>query len=82
MSSESTTINQWIKVSERMPDHHAGIVMYIVGASFEDFTTGEYDGEKWWECSVVADVYREIENGEVTHWMPLPDPPTEVVEKR
>jgi hypothetical protein len=64
----------WIKVSDRLPEVRAGVLAYIHSE----------DGEKY--IDVVAmdsigmwDNINGIEycSYEVTHWMPLPEPPEE-----
>jgi hypothetical protein len=65
---------EWIKCSERMPDHRATVLFASSGQVF----AGSYDDGrhlkkpvgKW---SWIGRVY----HGEVTHWMPFPPPPSE-----
>ena len=46
---------------------------------------GEYDEEKdgyripkgWWECCQYGEISNNDINDEVTHWMPIPEPPEE-----
>lgn len=59
------TLNQWIPVTERLPEEDVNVLV-----AFDDgfiATTCILDGE--WELWADA--------GDVTHWMPLPEPPKE-----
>ena len=64
--SELTPATDWVKCSERMPKH-GDMVLVFNGNSIEidALATGEFDFECWCDS--------------VTHWMPLPAPPVEVV---
>ncbi len=74
---------EWIPVSERLPDEDE-LVLVCVWCEWDD-----HDGvtQRWQEVheatlyksplqliAVTADA-QEYENGEITHWMPLPDLP-------
>ena len=60
---------RWIPVSERLPKENAPVlVLTVLGGMFVDFIHGK---------SVVTgnpDFY-ELDVEDVTHWMPLPEPP-------
>ena len=65
---KDVTVQQWIPVTERLPENNTrNVVCYI----------DPIDGEK----TVSSDVFwkeRWVRFGEyVTHWMPLPEPPKE-----
>ena len=80
--------SKWISVTERLPETKGITSFDIDGCSYEwersDFVLGidvvgemhvvqygEDERVKWWEDESGA--YRNI-----THWMPLPEPPKEV----
>lgn len=62
-------MSKWIKCSERMP------------GDFEDVlvTDGGNVEVMWWDCDGFWDCwaprYSNISSDDVTHWMPLPEPP-------
>ena len=63
---------RWIPVTERLPQNYISVLVYLPGERplptvHEAYIGG--DGE--WHSSVVYGV----ENEDVTHWMPLPEPP-------
>jgi len=65
---------RWIPVSERLPKTEQPVQVYMpklymsVQTGFYTKYYGEDDGE-WYEHWVAS--------GDVTHWMPLPEPPKE-----
>ncbi len=67
--------NKWISVSEKLPEYGRKVLVTDVRDGFvstsELFARGKVD---WWECE---DTMR-LQVGEITHWMPLPEPPKEV----
>lgn len=64
--------DKWISVNERLPDDWDN---YLVSLGK---TTGEltYHPEHKW-CWIEEDGYVTDFNSSVTHWQPLPEPPTE-----
>ena len=61
-----TLATDWVKCGERMPE--LDVPVLVVDQNGIDLGV-IYDGDDWF----LADAEREI-----THWMPLPTPPTEV----
>ncbi|MFP2192389.1 dATP/dGTP pyrophosphohydrolase domain-containing protein [Escherichia marmotae] len=63
------TPDSWISCSERMPEGYADVLV----------TDGEHVDVKWWDESGYWDSWTELNSDifadEITHWMPLPEPP-------
>lgn len=68
---EIDQFNKWISVKDRLPTVNVGVLVYTPRLKniFEVFYT--VNGK--WE--IVSYRGSEILNDEVTHWMPLPQPP-------
>lgn len=73
--AHGVTVQQWIPVSERLPDVHTlvlVVIKHVAGGSIWATTVGfcEYDAlTKTFDANI----------GEIiTHWMPLPDKPKEI----
>lgn len=66
------TPDGWISCSERMPKGYADVLV----------TDGEHVEVKWWDESGYWNSWAELNSDifadEITHWMPLPEPPQEV----
>ncbi|EFO2009324.1 DUF551 domain-containing protein, partial [Escherichia coli] len=62
----------WISCSELMPKGYADVLV----------TDGEHVEVKWWDESGYWNSWTELNSDifadEITHWMPLPEPPQEV----
>ena len=58
----------WIPVTERLPQIGRNVLMFSAKGRCAE---GEFSGSGWWQFRWGA----WISEQEVTHWMPLPDPP-------
>ena len=63
------TMQEWVSVNDRLPEESGEYLAYC----------GEYDGicVLYYEVSKTKSKWR-TKWKEVTHWMPLPEPPNEV----
>lgn len=61
-------MNDWISVKDEQPKHHTPVLAFCDNG---DMIFGFMDFYKNW-----AEIGSEIPYA-VTHWMPLPEPPTE-----
>lgn len=69
--ANGVTIQKWIPVTERLPANWCPVLVVLRGAKIS--LLGSYRGDAWfWEK------FSTTFNREVTHWMPLPEPPKEV----
>lgn len=66
----------WISVKDRLPDEHIRVLVVNDDAKFMVAERAEDD---WWYQYIAYDVDRwdALEQGVITHWMPLPEPPKE-----
>jgi hypothetical protein len=75
--------NEWVKCSDRLPEDDkpvlishvvkgGGVLLRDINGDFVWFA--RYDGERWKRADGFSD--DKLFHGEVTHWMPLPAPPS------
>ena len=67
---------RWIPVSERLPEVHA-TVLAVTRAFPKDIRLAQmasHDGVMWRFCDMDDD---DVDSFGITHWMPLPAPPTD-----
>ena len=65
---------RWIPVTERLPEEH---VFVLIRQDEDRMMVAERVDGDWWYRYFAYDVDRwdENEQGTITHWMPLPEPP-------
>ena len=78
--AHGVTVQEWISVKDRLPD----LIPCNVGTAYSEaviaWTSGRkamiavWDGIDW----IAPFDYWEAWGEEITHWMPLPEPPKEV----
>ena len=70
---------EWIDVNERLPDNFASVLCYCKNNSTggKCATIGSCDKGCWFLQSGVGRQSYPHHYYEVTHWMPLPEPPKE-----
>ena len=81
---EQPAVNRWIPCSERLPETpHEGFGVHFlysdcVLVAAKNWMGMAYylteEGKSWWEFA-DAQTKQRIDWVEVTHWMPLPEPP-------
>lgn len=65
---------EWIPVTEQMPDERAPYLLVVYEETGRQIvTSGEYEGDGHW----TPDYNPMLPDEMVTHWMPLPAPPTD-----
>lgn len=76
--------DNWIPVSERMPDANKEVLMYV---KYDEYPTqGYWNGSFWIGSSNVLDNMNDgfvsdakiTSQDLVTHWQPLPSPPKNI----
>lgn len=71
---------EWISVKDRLPEKYISVLITDVNGITADDREPEKahldkDGKWYWVNIFKYSEYKEIE---VTHWMPLPEPPKEI----
>lgn len=67
-----TNVGKWIPVSERLPEPHEDVLVY--DSTAEEVTCA---------ClSLLGEWFGVAMKNEVTHWMPMPEPPKEAEDVR
>lgn len=61
-------VPKWISVEERLPEYGRYLVITRKGNAGPKAHTATYNHMGWWTHSNF---------GDITHWMPLPEPPEE-----
>jgi hypothetical protein len=67
--ANGVTVQKWIPVTERLPEKHGKYLVLTPNCTWliwYDTECGFYDNDPEWG---------DIEIDDVTHWMPLPEPP-------
>ncbi len=77
-------MNNWIDVNDRLPETSEEIRVFILVSEeherlsnwFPSYENRIYKG--WWKGQCFCFAYEDLENANhaITHWQPLPDPPT------
>lgn len=63
----------WVSVSDSLPEDGSGVLAYLKFEVGGRYAAANYDRGIWEDC--VTDCMYRTEDGIVTHWMPLPEPP-------
>ena len=67
------TVQEWIPVTERLPEPFVSVLAFIPSEEPLPTVHESYiEDHSAWVCILTAERYK---TGEVTHWMPMPDPP-------
>lgn len=62
--------NEWINIKNAIPEEYKSVIIYTTK---KRITLGIFDGENW--IKEDDEIIAKWNIGEVTHWMPLPQPP-------
>ena len=66
--SLGVTVQEWISVDDRLPE--SGKESVLIALRWGEVDIGWCEDGRW-----RSEFVNEYEEGEVTHWMPLPEPP-------
>lgn len=67
----------WIPVDERWPEHLSDVLVVYKCGKYVRLGVGEFDGTTVNDEGMTIPYFKGIGGFEVTHWMPLPAPPTD-----
>ena len=62
------TVQEWISVKDRLPESGKDVV--LIALRWGEVDIGWCENGRW-----GSEFVNEYDDGEVTHWMPLPQPP-------
>ena len=68
--TNGVTIQRWIPVEERLPGNEQVVIVCDIRENWIGCWEYRHGGE-W------ADNYLTFSNSDITHWMPMPEPPKE-----
>ena len=66
--ANGVTVQEWISVDDRLPEN--GKEGVLIALRWGEVGIGWCEDGRW-----DSEFVNEYEDGEVTHWMPLPEPP-------
>jgi hypothetical protein len=66
---------RWIPVDEQWPKHGSDVLVAYRAGEYVLLGVGEFDGTAVNDEGVTVPYFKGIHGFEVTHWMPLPEPP-------
>lgn len=66
--SKGVTVQEWISVDDRLPE--SGKEGVLIALRWGEVDIGWCEDGRW-----SSEFINEYEEGEVTHWMPIPQPP-------
>lgn len=72
MGVEALRTQCWIPVTKRLPDEFVSVLVCIPSEHPLPLVKEAYMANNWW--TTKFGVYKQ---SEITHWMPLPEPPKE-----
>lgn len=79
--AQAPTVNGWVSVKDRLPNCN-GIYLvwrpHYYGGEIGEPVVCYFDGQNTWHDSYGVDFERILHPDDITHWMPLPEPPKEV----
>lgn len=69
--------SEWVPVGEQWPPHLSDVLVAYKCGNYIRLGVGEFDGTTVNDEGITIPYFKGIGGFEVTHWMPLPEPPTE-----
>ena len=72
LMEDAPAVQQWIPVSERLPEERKAVLAFSTCYGFCDMIEAAMWTGYRWEVTWTKEEYYSV-----THWMPLPEPPKE-----
>ena len=72
--AHGVTVQEWISVKDRLPDTECLAVSMLTGPAYKEMLVGYVAEASNWDTGYECESDGEILPN-VTHWMPLPQPP-------
>jgi hypothetical protein len=72
--ANGVTVQEWISVEDRLPDTECLAVSMLTGPAYKEMLVGYVAEASNWDTGYECESDGEILPN-VTHWMPLPQPP-------
>ena len=73
MIANGVTVQEWIPVDDRLPEPFVSVLVHMPGEEpFPTVHEGFISNDGFWQSAMFR-----REPGEVTHWMPMPQPHTD-----
>lgn len=72
---KAPTIGGWISVKDRLPDDASDVIAYYGCGDSGHVIFVNYYKNCWYD--VFNDLIDDLEQGCITHWMSLPEPPSD-----
>ena len=84
--AHGVTVQEWISVKDRLPED-SGYYLVVYRDKYNGSISIAFDmyvkcnAGEWWESEFACDITKQflwaakLQEQEVTHWMPLPQPP-------
>jgi hypothetical protein len=66
---------RWTPVEERWPSHGSDVLVAYKCGGYVLLGVGEFDGTNVNDDGLTVPYFKGIRGFDVTHWMPLPQPP-------
>ena len=67
-------MNDWVSTEDRLPDPHTRVDIWVADPQHDRIADCVWTGREWRRMAQNTPIDEE-QNGNVTHWMPFPEPP-------
>lgn len=68
--------NRWINIKDRLPDKRQTILFAVKNKVHIGNMTSRLTNGNWLWVSYIPAIDKHLTNDDISHWMPLPEPPS------